>query len=203
MFVVGVTGGIGSGKTAVTNNFADLGIAIVDADIASRVVVEPGQPALAHIAGHFGPGILQADGRMDRAAMRQLIFSNPAEKQWLEQLLHPLINIEIHRQLDTASSPYAIFVSPLLVEGNHGDLCDRLLVVDVPEEVQLARTMARDDNEAEQVKRIMASQASREQRLARADDVIENAGTLAQLREKVEALHQRYLELARRKGESR
>jgi dephospho-CoA kinase len=199
MYVVGVTGGIGSGKTAVTNIFAELGIAIVDADVASRVVVEPGQPALVEIAAHCGPDILLPDGTMDRAAMRQRIFSDPAEKQWLEQLLHPLINIEIHRQLAAAGSPYAIFVSPLLVEGSHGELCDRLLVVDVPEHLQLARTMARDQNDAEQVKRIMASQASREQRLARADDVIENNGTLAQLREHVDALHQRYLALAAEK----
>jgi dephospho-CoA kinase len=196
MFVVGVTGGIGSGKTAVTNILSALGITVVDADIASRVVVEPGQPALARIAEHFGPEILQPDGSMDRAAMRRLVFSDPEQKRWLEQLLHPLINAEVQRQIEAAASPYAVFVSPLLVEGSHGSLCDRLLVVDVPEDMQLARTMARDHNDAEQVKRIMASQASRERRLARADDVIENTGTLDELRMKVETLHRRYLALA-------
>ncbi len=196
MFVVGVTGGIGSGKTAVTNCFADFGIAIVDADVASRIVVEPGRPALAAIADRFGPDMLLADGTLNRPAMRREIFSDPEKKRWLETLLHPLINAEVHHQLEQATSPYAIFVSPLLVEGTHGSLCNRVLVVDVPEEVQLARTMARDDNDAEQVKRIIASQASREQRLARADDVIENTGTLTELRTKVEALHRRYLQLA-------
>jgi len=202
MFVVGVTGGIGSGKTAVTNCFADLGIAIVDADVASRVVVEPGRPALEAIANHFGPDLLLPDGTLNRPAMRREIFSDPEKKRWLESLLHPLINAEVHRQIDTATTPYVIFVSPLLVEGTHGSLCDRVLVVDVSEELQLQRTMARDNNDAEQVKRIMASQASRQQRLARADDVIENSGSLDELRLKVAALHHRYLQLAAQKSVS-
>ena len=200
MFIVGVTGGIGSGKTAVTNCFAELGIAIVDADIASRVVVEPGRPALQAIAEHFGPELLLADGTLNRPAMRREIFSDPEQKRWLEALMHPLINAEVHHQLQAATTPYVIFVSPLLVEGTHGSLCDRVLVVDVPQALQLQRTMARDNNDAEQVQRIIASQASREQRLARADDVIENSGSLADLRAAVEALHQRYLQLAAQKA---
>lgn len=197
MYVIGVTGGIGSGKTAVTECFASLGIDIVDADIASRVVVEPGTTALTQIAERFGANILQADGALDRAALRRIIFQNETEKRWLETLLHPLIGAEIQRQLQTAASPYVVFVSPLLIEAQQKHFCDRLLVVDVPEELQLQRTMVRDRNDAEQVQRIIASQAKREQRLQYADDIIENSGTLQQLRDKVAALHRRYLELAR------
>lgn len=199
MRVIGITGGIGSGKTAVTNLFAELGITIVDADICARMVVEPGQPALAAIAERFGPPMLLADGTLNRAAMRARVFSNPDDKLWLEQQTHPRIRDEIARQLKAATSPYVILVSPLLIEGNQHTFCDRILVVDAPEETQLQRTVARDSNDAEQVQRIIASQASRAQRLARADDVIENTGSLEQLREKVMALHQRYLALA--KGE--
>lgn len=196
MLVVGVTGGIGSGKTAVTDSFHALGIDIVDADLASRVVVEPDTPALQHIAEHFGAAILQADGALDRAALRRIIFQDPAAKQWLEQLLHPLIGEEIRRQLQSAASPYVVFVSPLLVETSQRTFCDRILVVDVPEETQLQRTMTRDNNDADQVRRIIASQASRAQRLELADDVIENTGSLEQLQTKVAQLHARYLQLA-------
>ena len=196
MFVIGVTGGIGSGKSAVTNEFAKLGIDIVDADVASRTVVEPGTPALNEIAKHFGPTILLPDNSLDRAALRRIIFNDVAEKHWLEQLLHPLIAIEIQRQLNGAKSPYAIFVSPLLVEAKQSVFCNRILVVDVPEEIQLQRTVQRDNNDADQVRRIIASQASRTQRLQHADDVIENTGSLEQLRDRVEELHVLYLQLA-------
>lgn len=196
VFVVGVTGGIGSGKTAVTNLFAELGVTIVDADIASRIIVEPGKPALQAIAAHFGAEMLLTDGTLNRAAMRARIFSNVDDKRWLEQLTHPLIGQEIQRQLDDAKSPYAILVSPLLIEGNQHTFCHRILVVDVPEDTQLQRTIQRDNNDAGQVKRIIASQATRAQRLSRADDVIENTGTLDDLRYKVAALHQQYLQLA-------
>lgn len=197
MRVVGITGGIGSGKTAVTNIFAELGITIVDADICARIVVEPGRPALAEIAERFGSSILQADGTLDRAAMRARVFANPDDRKSLEQITHPRIADEIIHQLKQATSPYVILVSPLLIEGSQHKFCDRILVVDVPEETQLQRTVIRDNNDAAQVKRIIASQASRQQRLARADDVIENTGTLEQLRTKVIALHERYLQLAR------
>jgi dephospho-CoA kinase len=196
MFVIGITGGIGSGKTAVTNLFAELGITVVDADIAARIVVEPGRPALAAIAERFGPTMLKTDGTLDRAAMRTRIFSNPEDKLWLEQLLHPRISAEIQHQLKSANSAYVILVSPLLIEGDQHKFCQRILVVDVPEEMQLQRTIQRDKNDAEQVKRIIASQATREQRLQRADDVIENTGSLEQLRKEVEQLHQRYLTLS-------
>ena len=200
MFVVGITGGIGSGKTAATDAFAALGIAIVDADIASRKVVEPGSTALRQIAEHFGAQILQRDGSLDRAALRHIIFANATEKTWLEQLLHPLIAAEVHRQLQSATSPYVVFVSPLLTESKQNDFCDRVLLIDAPEEIQLQRTMQRDNNNAAQVQRIIASQASREYRLQHADDVIENTGSFEYLTQQIAALHARYLQLAQEKS---
>jgi len=196
MFVVGLTGGIGSGKTAATDCFKSLGITIVDADIASRVVVEPGREALNRIAEHFGNDFLQADGGLDRAQLRSKIFADPEAKTWLETLLHPLIAQEIQQGLARAESPYAIFVSPLLVESNQRAMCDRLLVIDVPEQLQVQRTTQRDNNDAEQVQRIIASQASRQQRLQQATEVIENTGALADLQQQVKTLHQQYLQLA-------
>jgi dephospho-CoA kinase len=200
MFVVGITGGIGSGKTAATNFFSTLGIDIVDADIAARIVVEPGSDALQQIARHFGPTIIQADASLDRAALRHIIFKDSAAKRWLEQLMHPLIGSEVQRQIASAKSPYVIFVSPLLIEAKQHLICDRILVIDVPEEIQLQRTIIRDNNDASQVQRIIASQVNRAQRLTCADDVIENTGSLEQLREQVEKIHRHYLELARRKN---
>lgn len=200
MFVVGITGGIGSGKTAATDRFAALGIAIVDADIASRIVVEPGSPALQKIAEHFGAQILLSDGSLDRAALRKTIFAEPAEKVWLEQLLHPLIGAEIQRQLRNAQSPYVIFVSPLMTESSQHELCDRILVIDAPEEMQLQRTIQRDNNDAAQVQRIIASQTSRQNRLRYADDIIENTGSLESLTQHVKTLHERYLQLAKEKS---
>ncbi len=200
MFVIGLTGGIGSGKTAATDRFAALGISIVDADIASRIVVEPGTPALSRIAEHFGTEILLNDGSLNRATLRKIIFADPAEKVWLEKLLHPLIAEEIKRQLESARSPYVVFVSPLLTESSQHELCDRILVIDAPEELQLERTIQRDNNDAAQVQRIIASQASREYRLTHADDVIENTGSLENLSQQVAALHSRYLELATEKS---
>lgn len=196
VFIVGLTGGIGSGKTAVSDRFAELGITVVDADVCARVVVEPGRPALAQIVDHFGPEVLQADGSLDRARLRQVVFTNEAERKWLERLLHPLIFDEMWSQLQAATSPYAILVSPLLVEAGQNAICQRILVVDVPEDVQLARTMARDANSAEQVKAIMASQASRDARLAKADDVIVNDSDLLMLKQRVDEIHHQYLALA-------
>jgi dephospho-CoA kinase len=197
MYVVGITGGIGSGKTAVSDRFADLGIKVVDADQASRVVVEPGRPALKEIEAHFGPTVIQADGTLDRAALRQRVFADEAERRWLEQLLHPQIAEYIATELASAESPYAILVSPLLVESGQVRFVDRILVVDVPEEVQISRTVARDTNSEDQVRRIMAAQSSREQRLLRADDVIVNDGPLDALNDQVEELHLLYLTLAK------
>ncbi|WP_339339400.1 dephospho-CoA kinase [uncultured Oceanicoccus sp.] len=199
MFIVGLTGGIGSGKTAVSDHLHTLGIDIVDADIASRTVVEPGQPALAKIVEHFGADILLADHSLDRAALRQKIFTNPDDKQWLESLLHPLIAEEISYRLAKAQSPYAVFVSPLLIEAKQDAICDKILLIDAPEELQIARTIKRDNNNEEEVKRIIASQTSRQTRLEKADDIIENTQGLDALRQQVDTLHQHYLELAEAK----
>lgn len=196
MFVVGITGGIGSGKTAVSDRFEALGVRVVDADQASRWVVEPGRPALARIAEHFGHAVIAPDGSLDRAALRKRVFADPDERRWLEALLHPLIAEEIRAALAAAKSPYAILVSPLLIESGQTEFVDRVLVVDVPESVQIERTMARDDNDEAQVRSIIAAQTERSARLARADDVIENDGGLEALDDRVARLHRRYLELA-------
>lgn len=200
MYIVGLTGGIGSGKTAVSDRFAQKGITIVDADLCSRAVVEPGQPALAKIREHFGDTIITGNGELDRAALRSIIFADPERKKWLENLLHPLIAEETFRQLGNAKSDYVILVSPLLVESQQHLICDRVLVVDVPEELQIERTSARDNNDIEQVKRIMQTQAAREARLAQAHDVIENTLGFEHLDESVTNLHQKYLQLAKEKA---
>lgn len=194
--VVGLTGGIGSGKSAVSERFQALGVTVVDADVASRVVVEPGRPALAAIEAHFGPDVIAADGTLNRAALRKLVFEDEGERRWLEGLTHPLINEYIATELVSAESAYAILAHPLLVETGQTRVCHRVLVVDVPEALQVERTMARDDNPEAQVRAIMAAQASREERLAAADDVIVNDSDLAHLDSEVSRLHQLYLELA-------
>ncbi len=195
-FVVGLTGGIGSGKSAVSARFESNGITVVDADVASRTVVQPGQPALAAITERFGKHILGTDGALDRAQLRQRIFADPAEREWLEKLLHPRIAIEIFRGLQAATSRYVLLVSPLLLEAKQDTLANRVLVVDVEESTQLARTMARDANSEQQVRAIMSAQLTRDARLARADDVIRNEGSLADLHAQVDALHARYLAFA-------
>ena len=191
--IVGITGGIGSGKSAVTRRFEQHGIAVVDADLAARVVVEPGKPALDAIAEHFGRDMIQANGALDRAALRQRVFADNDERLWLEQLTHPLIAREILEQLAAARSPYTILSSPLLLETSQKDLVDCVVVVDVPEETQLARTIARDNNDADQVKRIMAAQMQREDRLGQADIVIDNSHALEELDDLVEELHKEFL----------
>ncbi|NQD95203.1 dephospho-CoA kinase, partial [Pseudomonas sp. CrR25] len=160
-WILGLTGGIGSGKSAVAQHFVDLGVHLVDADHAARWVVEPGRPALDAIAAHFGPEVLQADGHLDRAALRLRVFADANERRWLETLLHPLIGQEIAQYLARAESPYAILVSPLLIESGQYKLTQRVLVVDAPEHLQLQRTMQRDQSTAEQVQAILQAQASR------------------------------------------
>jgi dephospho-CoA kinase len=191
--IVGITGGIGSGKSAVTLRFEQQGITVVDADLAARVIVEPGKPALSAIAEHFGQDMIQADGALDRAALRQRVFADGNERRWLEQLTHPLIGQEILDQLAASRSPYTILSSPLLLETSQKDLVDCVVVVDVPEETQLARTMQRDDNDEAQVKRIMAAQIAREDRVRQADIVIDNSRTLEELDDLVEELHKEFL----------
>ena len=191
--VVGITGGIGSGKSAVTDRLADLGITIVDADVAARVVVEPGQPALQAIADHFGSGVIKEDGSLDRAALREIVFEYPDERQWLESITHPAIREEIIRQLQSADSPYVVLSSPLLIEASQNSFVDLVVVVDVSESTQLERTMKRDDNSADLVRQIMAAQLSREERLRAADLIIDNDGNLEELHQHVDALHKQLL----------
>jgi dephospho-CoA kinase len=200
MLVIGLTGGIGSGKTAVSDRFKAKGITVVDADVVSREVVEPGTPALAKIAAHFGDGVIQADGALDRAALRKKVFQDETERKWLEKLLHPAIGESIFNQLANAKSSYAIFVSPLLIETSQYQMAERVIVVDVPVETQIERTVTRDNNDEAQVKAIIAAQASREQRLAKAHDVIVNDQGLAHLDAEVERLHQQYLQLVKNKS---
>jgi len=191
--IVGITGGIGSGKSAVTERFEQLGITVVDADLAARVIVEAGKPALSEIAAHFGEDILQEDGTLDRAALRQRVFADDNERRWLEQLTHPLIGQEIVDQIAAATSPYTILSSPLLLETSQKALVDCVVVVDVPEETQLQRTMQRDANAADQVKRIMAAQMQRQDRLELADIMIDNSRSLEELDGLVEELHKEFL----------
>ncbi|BCD86753.1 dephospho-CoA kinase [Pseudomonas solani] len=194
-WILGLTGGIGSGKSAAATHFGNLGVHLVDADHAARWVVEPGRPALAQITEHFGRDVLQADGQLDRATLRQRIFEHPEERRWLENLLHPLIGEEIVRDLASAQSPYAILVSPLLIESGQHRMTQRVLVVDAPEAVQIQRTMARDKVSEEQVGAILKAQASREKRLEAADDVLVNDRDLEWLQREVERLHAFYLTL--------
>lgn len=195
-WVLGLTGGIGSGKSAAAERFAALGLEVVDADQASRWVVEPGRAALAALAEHFSPAILQADGTLDRAALRARIFADSSERLWVEKLLHPLIATEIAERLRTATSAYAVFVSPLMIESGQYRLANRLLVIDAPQELQMARTLRRDGSSQGQIEAILAAQARREDRTALADDVILNDGTLEHLHAQVDRLHLVYLSLA-------
>ena len=196
MFVLGLTGGIGSGKSAVAACFKRHGIKVVDADIAARQVVEPGMPALQTIAEHFGEQVLQADGTLDRAALRNIVFNDEQQRLWLEQLLHPAIGEWIAAELASATSPYAILESPLLLETEQRKSTQRILVVDVSTALQIERATARDDNSREQIEAIIAAQLPREERLARADDVIDNSASLADLESAVNTLHQQYLKIA-------
>ncbi|MFB4394427.1 MULTISPECIES: dephospho-CoA kinase [unclassified Pseudomonas] len=194
-WTLGLTGGIGSGKSAAAERFVELGVHLVDADQAARWVVEPGRPALASIVERFGPGVLLEDGQLDRAALRQLIFADPSQRQWLEQLLHPLIGQEIFSYLAKAESPYAVYVSPLLIESGQYRKTQRILVIDVPQEVQVQRTLQRDNTSEAQVQAILKAQLAREERLRHADDVLVNDRDLPWLHEQVDRLHHFYLTL--------
>ena len=191
--VVGITGGIGSGKSAVTRCFEQRGINVVDADVVARVIVEPGTPALKAIAAHFGAAILQSDGCLDRGALRSRVFSDDGERRWLERLTHPLIGQEILDRISASRSPYTILSSPLLLDTSQKELVDCVVVVDVPEALQLQRTMQRDRNDETLVRRIMAAQLSRVDRLARADIVLDNSGSLEELDSQVEELNKEFL----------
>ena len=197
-FVVGLTGGIGSGKSAAADEFAALGASVVDTDAIARELTDKGGAALAHIERLFGAAFLDASGAMNRKKMRDHVFADPAAKQALENLLHPLIRDESARRIAAASGPYVVHVVPLLLESpGYRSRVDRVLVVDASEQAQLARVRARSGLSADEVRAIMRTQVSRAERLAGADDVIDNSGSLDALRKQVGALHQKYLQFAR------
>lgn len=194
--IVALTGGVASGKTAVSERFAALGVPVVDTDVLAREVVTQGTPGLAEIEAVFGPEIVAPDGGLDRAALRQRIFDDPAARRRLEAILHPRIADEARRQLATLDAPYAILVVPLLIESGLFADADRVLVVDVPEQVQVDRLVKRDGSTRDQARAMLAAQATREQRLARADDVIDNTGTRAELMQRIDELDLEYRELS-------
>ncbi|WP_417792023.1 dephospho-CoA kinase [Stutzerimonas xanthomarina] len=194
-WVLGLTGGIGSGKSTVVDAFGRLGVHWVDADHAARWVVEPGRPALGLIVDRFGEAVLATDGSLDRAVLRERVFREPEQRKWLEQLLHPLIRQETAEHLARATSPYAIMVSPLLVESGQHHQVARVLVVDVPEALQLERAIRRDQSSEAQIRAILNAQASREERLRHADDVLVNERDRAWLESEVKRLHEFYLTL--------
>ncbi len=196
MFVVGLTGGIGSGKTVASDRFEELGVKVVDADIASRVVVEIGKPALSSIEGEFGSDVISDDGSLNRAKLREIIFKDDEAKSWLESLLHPLIGQHILDEIASATSRYVILVSPLLFETTQFQMCNRTLLIDVPKDIQILRTAKRDEVPESQVEKIIASQMDRDQKIGKADDVIVNDGEIGDLISKIDKIHQRYIELA-------
>jgi dephospho-CoA kinase len=195
--VVGLTGGIGSGKSAAADEFERLGATVVDTDAIARELTEPGGAAMPHIRALFGDRFVAPSGAMDRKAMRERVFEDPAARQALEGLLHPMIRAEAERRIAVAAGPYVLYVVPLLIESKEPRRrADRVLVVDAPEEVQVSRVAARSGLSEAEVRNIMAAQASRAERRAAADDVIENGGTLDALREQVRALHARYVKIS-------
>ena len=193
MLRVGITGGIGSGKSALTDWLSQKGIVIIDADLASRVIVAPGQPALAEIADTFGREYIRSNGQLNRGALRELVFTDYNKRQKLEAITHPRIQEEIWRQMSTADSAYVVLSSPLLLESGQSSMVDLSVVVDVPESTQLERTMTRDNNARKLVKGIMAAQLDRNTRISRADIVIDNSGSLDEFYQRGEVLHQTLL----------
>jgi len=194
-YVVGLTGGIGSGKSAAAAMFRAWGIEVINADALAREVVEPGQPALNDIAAHFGSDILTAESYLDRAALRRIVFSNPEQKSWLENLLHPLIAVLLQQRLNATESPYTILESPLLLETEQYKLVARVLVIDASEEIQIDRTVKRDGSDEGVIRSIIASQIDRAKRIQHADDLVSNEEGLEQLRAKIEVLHYKYIGL--------
>ncbi|MCF3127411.1 dephospho-CoA kinase [Acinetobacter soli] len=192
-YIVGLTGGIGSGKSAASQWFEHQDIDVVDADVVAREVVQPGQPALEKIAQHFGDWVLQADGQLDRRALRDYIFQHPEARQQLEAITHPIIRQSILSQLQQAQSAYVILVSPLLFETGQDRMTHRNLLVDVSEATQLKRASQRDTQSTEQIQKIIATQMPRSEKLKRADDVVHNEGTLDELYEQLMRLHTDYL----------
>ncbi|TVU89254.1 dephospho-CoA kinase [Vreelandella titanicae] len=193
--IIGLTGGIGSGKSTVARAFETLGAAWVDADDVAREIVLPGEPALLAIKKRFGDRVMHEDGTLNRAALREIIFNDPAQRQWLESVTHPEIRQRLLQHLErlkTQGAPYALLVSPLLFESGQNALVNRAMVVDVPQALQLSRTQQRDGVSESQVRAILAAQLSREQRLAKADDVIDNSGDHASMMKQVALLDKNY-----------
>jgi dephospho-CoA kinase len=186
--IVGLTGGIGSGKSAVSDYLAKLGYPIVDTDVLAREVVEPGSEGLVAIAEHFGKSVINQDGQLDRAALRERIFKDSTEKAWLEALLHPMIRTLMLAELDKhePNAPFVVLSSPLLLETDQHTLVDTIVVVDLPESLQIERASRRDKNSVDQIKRIMANQVSRQKRLASANIVLDNSGTLENLYQQID-----------------
>jgi len=198
MLTIGLTGGIASGKSSVAAQFTALGVPIIDTDLIARELVMPGQPALQRIVEHFGTQALHTDGQLDRAWLRQRIFSDAHERAALNAIMHPRIRARVEDELSTLKPPYAIVVIPLLVESqNYDNLVQRVLVVDLIESEQLRRLMARDPIDLTQAQAIIKAQATRAQRLARADDVIDNHGAADQLATQINPLHEHYTQLAK------
>ena len=197
---IGLTGGIASGKSTVAQRFTEFGVPVIDADETARAVVAPNTPGLARVIERFGPGVVADNGELDRRALRDLIFTNPGARRDLESILHPLIRAHMEKSADQAVGPYIVMAIPLLIENGPSDRVDRILVVDVDEAVQLRRVMERDGCTSEQARAILASQAARSARLAAADDVLLNAGTVTDLRQAVDRLHEKYLRLAEIQG---
>ena len=197
---IGLTGGIASGKSTAAQRFSELGVPVIDADVAARAVVAPGTEGLSQVVARFGPGVLAGNGELNRSALRELIFANPDMRRDLEKILHPLIRADMDRRARAAVGPYLLMAIPLLVESGSRDRVDRILVVDLDEAVQLQRVMARDGSTLDQARAILASQSSRSARLAAADDVLLNTGTVRDLRQAVDGLHEGYMRLAADRG---
>jgi dephospho-CoA kinase len=196
-YAVGLTGGIAAGKTAVARHFEVLGVPVHDADVAARAVVEPGSDGLAAIVATFGAQVLDADGRLDRPAMRRRVFADAEAKRQLEAIVHPRVREWLHQRAIAETAPYCLLAIPLLAENiAHYRWLDRILLVDVPEAVQIERLCARDGIDRPLAERMLAHQASRAERLALADDIVDNSGSEAALEAHVQALHRRYLALA-------
>lgn len=196
MLRIGLTGGIGSGKSTVCALFHELGAPVIDSDVIARTLVAPGSAALGQIAERFGKQLLQEDGSLDRKQMRELVFSNQSKREQLESILHPLIRQEIERQISQLNAPYIIVAIPLLLEKGWQQQLDRVLVVDCSEELQRQRALKRDNSPVQTIDRIIASQIQRDARIAAADDLIDNNRSYEALRHQVETLHYRYLELS-------
>ena len=193
--IIGLTGGIGSGKSAAAKHFSNHGVSVVDADQASREVVKKGEPALSSISDYFGEEILNKDGSLDRSKLRVIVFKDKKKRKWLQSLMYPITNNWIIEAIEKSNSSYTILMNPLLIESRQYKWCKRIAVVDVSVETQINRTMTRDDNTRDQVESIIAAQVNRARRLEYADDIINNDQSQNELAEKVAQLHRTYLKL--------